>query len=36
MMKEADASELMAFVEMLLKLVYEFPATIKKKIAPKP
>jgi hypothetical protein len=32
MMKEEDAAELIAFVEMLLKLIYEFPAAIKKKI----
>ena len=32
-MSTADAEELVAFCEMLLKLVFEFPATIKKKSA---
>lgn len=36
MMKEPDAAELIAFVEMLLKLVYEFPAAMKKKTAGQP
>jgi hypothetical protein len=36
MIEETDAAELMAFVEMLLKLIYEFPAAIKKKLGTKP
>ena len=30
-MKKEDAEELITFIEMLLKFIYEFPATIKKK-----
>ena len=30
-MKEEDAKDLLAFIEMLLKLVYEFPSNIKQK-----
>lgn len=30
-MKKEDAEELLSFVEMLLKFIYEFPATIKRK-----
>ena len=33
-MAQADAEELLAFVEMLLKVIYEFPATVQKKLAP--
>ena len=29
--KSDEAKELLAFVEMLLKLIYEFPATMRKK-----
>jgi hypothetical protein len=35
-MKAEDASELLEFSEMLLKLVYEYPATMAKKYPPKP
>ncbi len=35
-MSEEEARDLTAFVEMLLKLVYEFPATSKKYSSPKP
>jgi hypothetical protein len=35
-MTKDDAEELLAFMEMLLKVIYEFPAKIKKKYAPKP
>lgn len=31
-MSQDDAQELLGFIEMLLKIIYEFPATIKKKI----
>ena len=31
LMKKEDAEELLAFLEMLLKMIYEFPATAKKK-----
>ncbi|MBK9304696.1 MAG: DUF4145 domain-containing protein [bacterium] len=27
-----DAEDLLSFIEMLLKVIYEFPATIRKKI----
>ena len=30
-MKKEDAEELITFIEMLLKFIYEFPATIKRK-----
>lgn len=30
-MKEEDAKDLLAFLEMLLKIIYEFPANIKRK-----
>ena len=30
-MKKEDAEELIIFIEMLLKIIYEFPETIKKK-----
>ena len=30
-MKEEDAHDLISFIEMLLKLIFEFPANIKKK-----
>ena len=32
---KGDAEELLTFVEMLLKIIYEFPATAKKKYTPK-
>ncbi len=32
-MKEEDAKDLISFIEMLLKIIYEFPANIKKKTA---
>jgi hypothetical protein len=35
-MARADAEELLAFTEMLLKFVFEFPAAILKKKAPRP
>ena len=35
-MKKEDAEELIDFIEMLLKFIYEFPATMKKKIPPSP
>ncbi len=35
-MAEEDAKDLLAFIEMLLKIIYEFPANIKKKNAVKP
>jgi len=31
-MKKGDAEDLLAFSEMLLKLIFEFPASIKRKI----
>lgn len=34
-MKKEDAEELLSFMEMLLKVIYEFPARIKKKYGPK-
>ena len=35
-MKREDAEEIISFVEMILRLVYEFPARVKKKlVAPK-
>lgn len=34
-MKREDAEELIDFIEMLLKFIYEFPATVKKKIQSK-
>lgn len=34
-MKREDAEEIISFVEMILRLVYEFPARIKKKLATK-
>lgn len=34
LMKSEDAKDLLAFVEMLLKLIYEFPATMRKKCPP--
>lgn len=30
-MREDDAKDLLSFIEMLLKIIYEFPATIRKK-----
>lgn len=30
-----DAEELLSFVEMLLKIIYEFPAAVKSRLAPK-
>jgi hypothetical protein len=32
-MSQQDAGELLTFIEMLLKLIYEFPALIKKKVS---
>jgi hypothetical protein len=32
-MLSQDAEELISFLEMLLKVIYEFPAAIKKKTA---
>jgi hypothetical protein len=34
LMKQADAEELLAFCQMLLKVIYEFPAAVLKKTAP--
>ena len=34
-LKRDDAQELLSFCEMLLKTIFEFPAAIKKKLAPK-
>lgn len=31
LMKQEDAEELISFIEMLLKFIFEFPAIIKKK-----
>lgn len=33
-MGKGDAEELLSFIEMLLKVIYEFPAAIKKKLTP--
>ena len=33
-MTRTDAEELISFTEMLLKVIYEFPAAIKKRVAP--
>lgn len=33
-MKEDDAEDLVVFIEMLLKLIYEFPSMVKSKTAP--
>jgi len=33
-MKEEDAKDLINFIEMLLKFIYEFPALVSKKIPP--
>jgi hypothetical protein len=33
-MTRIDAEELLSFTEMLLKVIYEFPAAIKKRITP--
>lgn len=33
-MGKEDAEELLAFSEMLLKIIYEFPASIQKKLKP--
>ncbi len=35
-MKKEDAEELLAFAEMLLKVIYEFPATMKRKYGTQP
>lgn len=35
-MKQEDAEDLLTFIGMLLKLIYEYPSKIKKKTAPKP
>ena len=35
-MSRADATELVTFCEMLLKVVFQFPATVKKKTKPTP
>ena len=35
-MSRTDAEELLSFTEMLLKVIYEFPASIKKRITPVP
>lgn len=32
LMAQADAEELLAFVQMLLKVIYEFPASVQKKL----
>lgn len=34
LMTQAEAEELLAFVQMLLKVIYEFPASVQNKIAP--
>ena len=34
-MSNEDAEELVEFLEMLLKFIYEFPERTKKRIAPK-
>lgn len=34
-MNKPDAEELLSFLEMLLKVIFEFPASIKKKLSPK-
>jgi hypothetical protein len=34
-MKEEDAKDLLSFIEMLLKIIYEFPGTIKKRMESK-
>jgi hypothetical protein len=36
LMKKEDAEELVTFTEMLLKVIYEFPAAMKKRAAGKP
>lgn len=33
-MREDDAKDLLAFIEMLLKIIYEFPANIRRKTSP--
>ena len=33
-MKREDAEELIAFCEMLLKIIYEFPAAVKRRTTP--
>jgi hypothetical protein len=35
-MKEEEAKDLLSFLEMLLKIIYEFPANIRRKAAPTP
>ena len=35
-MSKADAEELISFCEMLLRLIYEFPAAIRRKASSKP
>jgi hypothetical protein len=35
-MPKADAEELLSFIEMLLRVIFEFPAAIKKKLKPAP
>jgi hypothetical protein len=35
-MKEEEAKDLISFLEMLLKIIYEFPANIRRKAAPTP
>jgi hypothetical protein len=34
LMQQGDAEELLAFVQMLLKVIYEFPASVQKKVSP--
>lgn len=36
LMQQSDAEELLAFVQMLLKVIYEFPASVQKKVSPCP
>lgn len=33
-MKKEDAEDLLSFIEMLLKIIYEFPSIVKKKVKP--
>jgi len=35
-MSRVDAEELLSFTEMLLKVIYEFPAAIRKRVSPTP
>jgi hypothetical protein len=36
LMSKDDAEELLSFVQMLLTVIYEFPAAVQRKLAPKP